>query len=369
MIRCQARNMWVATPWGLASTVAASPRSSKTQITVQFPWGGCGYMQEHHVTTSYDFQCTCFSAAPARFTLRLSLAVSLRGLRERIIQHLQVPLYVENIAIMQPSVSGKHILVDTSSDDSSCLFTSLRPLLIVVLPHLKLNKLSSLLHVEACATEPTGDPPKEKSTDAASTGAEIMPSTPPRDDDSPSSPPPLDFQAVHAAFAPPTATTTYIMDALSSITQVARGCGCALGAESFLASGRKYWEIRIDATAAPPSSCNSGLLVGVACSDLALNTTVVGSGIFWGFDVHSGKKASLSLEPFAEECDVGDIVGTLYDADRGLLSFYRNGRPLGTAFRNLFARRLCPAFASTHVGVRFTVLPSTIPPPSEEPKE
>ncbi|CAK4067216.1 unnamed protein product [Aphanomyces euteiches] len=319
--------MWVATPLGLAQVNGESV-TQDGPVEVQFPWGGRGYIQRHQVSPSFEFQCSCFAATPWRFALTLSLEISLTALRERVIEHLQVALHIDNIVVMQPSVGGAHVLTETTK----CVFVSLRPLLIHVFPILPLGKSSSVLHIEGVK-----DTPSALTTESA----DMNPS-----------------QAENSPVHPPKSFVLDTAAASRSIKQIGRGHGVLLGREDYLLSGRKYWEIRLDTEV-----MGDGVFIGVASCDIALSSSVVGSGLFWGYAAHLGKTIDLAMESFGEPCVQGDVVGILYDVDRGLLTFYRNGRPLGTPFRNVFGRRLCPAISMTHVGLQCTLLPSTVPPP------
>ncbi|RHY88272.1 hypothetical protein DYB35_008779 [Aphanomyces astaci] len=355
--------MWVATPFGLAALTTTEAWESLPKVTVKFPWG-IGYLQRRIVSTSHAFQVTCFALPRPleRFTLTVELTVSFATLRERILRHLDMPLLlVDNVVVMQPFFGGPDDYRLSPPTPGQLVFTSLRPLLVTIFPTIKLTKCSSLLHIEASDKETAQAIPP---TAPSAPSTEHHPTTPPihvnpRDKLSSTT---NNRRAAAAAAAATLEDPTTLVSPV--VTQIGRGIGCVTGAEGRLTSGRKYWEVRLDTTL-----LGDGVFVGVATVDVPLNSTVVGTDTFWGFAVHLGKKVSVTLEPYGGPeavCVQGDVVGTLYDAELGLLSFYRNGRPLGPAFRHLYFRGFCPAFATTNVGLRFTLLPGTVPPLTAE---
>jgi hypothetical protein len=138
--------------------------------------------------------------------------------------------------------------------------------------------------------------------------------------------------------------------------QVAKGYGSVLG-NCELACGIKYWEVQLKSARG-----GDGVFVGVAAADLALNSSVLSRGIFWGMSCATGHKLHDSIEYYAEPCKDGDVVGVLLDMEYGRLSFYVNGRNLGVAFSGIQAKRLCPVFSLTFIGQNIKLLPTASPP-------
>ncbi|ETV98488.1 hypothetical protein H310_08626 [Aphanomyces invadans] len=348
--------MWVATPFGIGVLITDGDWEIQAKVTVQFPWG-IGYLQRHIVSTSHTFQCTCFALPRTlqRFALTLELTTTFAALCERVLVHAGMPLLlVDNVVVMQPCFGGPddcRIGSDGVVIRGQLRFSSLRPLLIHIFPTIKIAKTSSLLRISANdkgeAAPPLPAPPASTEPPLPSQPATTLP--PCVQNASPSA----------GTTAANSATNSVPTQELSPVvTQIGRGAGCVLGAERTLTSGRKYWEVRLDTTVV-----GNGVLVGVAVVDVPLNSNVVGTDCFWGFAAHLGKKASDTFETYGQVCVKGDVVGTLYDAELGELSFFRNGEPLGVAFRHLYFARFCPAFATTSVGLAFTLLPRTVPPP------
>ncbi|KAF1776049.1 Concanavalin A-like lectin/glucanase domain [Phytophthora cactorum] len=114
--------------------------------------------------------------------------------------------------------------------------------------------------------------------------------------------------------------------------QVAKGCGSVLG-NCEVACGIKYWEVKLQSARG-----GEGVFLGVAAADLALNSSVVSRGVFWG------------------------SLGVLLDMEYGRLSFYVNGRNLGVAFCGIQAKKLCPVFSLTFIGQNIKLLPTASPP-------
>lgn len=152
--------------------------------------------------------------------------------------------------------------------------------------------------------------------------------------------------------------STYIklQDDNSRAVQVAEGCGSVLG-NCDVNCGVKYWEVELIS-----ARFGEGMFVGVAAPDLALNNSVVGSGVCWGIICSTGHKFHETIECYADPLKDGDIVGVLLDKELGRLSFFVNGRNLGVAFRGIQARNLCPMFSLTFVGQHIKLRPTALPP-------
>ncbi|KAL4155908.1 hypothetical protein PRNP1_008009 [Phytophthora ramorum] len=138
--------------------------------------------------------------------------------------------------------------------------------------------------------------------------------------------------------------------------QVAKGCGSVLG-NCEVACGIKYWEVKLQRARG-----GDGVFVGVAAADVALNSSILSRGIFWGISCATGHKFHDTIEYYADPCKDGDVVGVLLDMEYGRLSFYVNGRNLGVAFSGIQAKRLCPVFSLTFIGQNIELLPTASPP-------
>lgn len=138
--------------------------------------------------------------------------------------------------------------------------------------------------------------------------------------------------------------------------QVAKGFGSVLG-NCEVSCGVKYWEAELQSARG-----GEGVFLGVASSDLPLNGSILNRGIFWGISCGTGHKLHDIIDYYTEPFENGDIVGILLDMEYGRLSFYRNGKYLGVAYRGIQAKRLCPVFSLTYVGQRVKLLsPSAAP--------
>ncbi|RLN71624.1 hypothetical protein BBJ29_002607 [Phytophthora kernoviae] len=126
--------------------------------------------------------------------------------------------------------------------------------------------------------------------------------------------------------------------------QVAKGIGSVLG-NCEVSCGIKYWEVKLQSARG-----GDGVFIGVAAADLALNSSILSRGIFWGISCATGHKFHETIEYYADPCKDGDVVGVLLDMEYGRLSFYVNGRNLGVAFCGIQAKRLCPVFSLTGIG-------------------
>ncbi|KAG2529541.1 hypothetical protein BBO99_00002378 [Phytophthora kernoviae] len=129
--------------------------------------------------------------------------------------------------------------------------------------------------------------------------------------------------------------------------QVAKGIGSVLG-NCEVSCGIKYWEVKLQSARG-----GDGVFIGVAAADLALNSSILSRGIFWGISCATGHKFHETIEYYADPCKDGDVVGVLLDMEYGRLSFYVNGRNLGVAFCGIQAKRLCPVFSLTSYPAAF----------------
>ncbi|OQR89746.1 hypothetical protein THRCLA_09602 [Thraustotheca clavata] len=270
-------------------------------IRVKYTWG-CGYLQQNQVDTRHTFVVTCFACTPSKFELDVPLNISLDALRELIIEKIGKPIYKCNVDILQPTVGMKCVLIERPD----CIFTTLRPLLVCVRTPFEFDKMAMSLHVE---TIPFMEP----------------------------------LQSTMEQFTVP------------SIIQITRGNSTAFGSVN-LKCGRVYWEIEVDYIG------HGDVHIGIGSQDMPLNVNVASTGLFWGYTLSTGKKTHTMSEPFGPKCKNEDIVGVLYDAEFGTLSFYHNKTYLGIAFRNIYTQKLRPVFALTLSGQRLTLLPNrTLP--------
>ncbi|CAI5740400.1 unnamed protein product [Peronospora destructor] len=139
--------------------------------------------------------------------------------------------------------------------------------------------------------------------------------------------------------------------------QVAKGCGSVLGTCE-VARAIKYWEVKLQS-----AQGGDGVFLGVALADLALNTSILSRGLFWGISCATGHKFHDVIEYYSDPCKDGDVVGVLLDLKYGRLSFYVNGQNLGVAFSGITqAKRLCPVFSLTFIGQNIKLLPTASPP-------
>ena len=123
----------------------------------------------------------------------------------------------------------------------------------------------------------------------------------------------------------------------------------ALANRSFT-TGVTSWEISVT------QSSTAYIFVGVASSDVELNSFLGGCASGWGFIgeqslYHSREKVKVYGEPFG----AGDVVGVTLDLVKGTLSFSRNGNPLGVAFTDLYGQ-FYPAIAFYNMGQELEIV-------------
>ncbi|CAH0518540.1 unnamed protein product [Peronospora belbahrii] len=138
--------------------------------------------------------------------------------------------------------------------------------------------------------------------------------------------------------------------------QIAKGCGSVMG-NCQLTCGIKYWEVKLISARG-----GDGVFVGIASTELELNTSILSRGMFWGISCATGHKFHNTIEYYADPCKDEDVVGILLDMEYGRLTFYVNGRNLGVAFCGIRAKRLCPVFSLTFIGQTIKLLPTASPP-------
>lgn len=147
-----------------------------------------------------------------------------------------------------------------------------------------------------------------------------------------------------------------LQEANAAVVQVAKGFGSVLG-NCEVACGVKYWEVELQS-----AKGGEGVFLGVAAPDLPLNGSILNRGIFWGISCGTGHKVHDIIDYYTEPFEDGDVVGVLFDMEYGRLSFYRNGKYLGVAYRGIELKKLCPAFSLTYVGQRVKLLSASAAP-------
>mmetsp|Transcript_5392 Transcript_5392/g.5932 ORF Transcript_5392/g.5932 Transcript_5392/m.5932 type:complete len:296 (-) Transcript_5392:66-953(-) len=118
------------------------------------------------------------------------------------------------------------------------------------------------------------------------------------------------------------------------------------------ASGKVYWEIKIDTYYEPED-----IIIGVANDDVNLYTRP-NIGKFWGYIATGAKKIAENIyEDYGETCHIGDIIGISLEYNKGnaTLSFSRNGTSFGKAFTDLYGK-LYPAVGLYYGEVQVTLL-------------
>lgn len=72
----------------------------------------------------------------------------------------------------------------------------------------------------------------------------------------------------------------------------------------------------------------------------------------YAYDGKRVRKWNVSCHPYGQPWMSGDVIGCCFDVDEGEISFYRNGRPLGVAFkgvrRHMPGMAYFPAFSLSH---------------------
>ncbi|GAB9467767.1 hypothetical protein Gpo141_00005103 [Globisporangium polare] len=138
--------------------------------------------------------------------------------------------------------------------------------------------------------------------------------------------------------------------------QVAKGFGSVLG-NIEVACGVKYWEVELQ-----NSKGGEGVFLGVASSELPLNGSILNRGVFWGISCGTGHKLHDIIDYYTDPFHDGDVVGVLLDMEYGRLSFYKNGKYLGMAYRGIELKQLSPAVSLTYIGQRVKLLPASTAP-------
>lgn len=127
-------------------------------------------------------------------------------------------------------------------------------------------------------------------------------------------------------------------------------CGtAAVRGNQLMGEDQYYWEVKMTTPV-----YGTDMMVGVGTMDLDLNKyrhkfcSLVGrDGDSWGLSYtgmlhHKGHKLK-----YASKFGQGTIIGVHLDMWHGTLSFYKNRKPLGIAYRGLQGKKLYPVVSST----------------------
>jgi len=104
-----------------------------------------------------------------------------------------------------------------------------------------------------------------------------------------------------------------------------------------VSQGKWYWEVKIDSDVASDVSVQPNVYIGIA-SELASEDK---SGFFgsdsegWSYANNSAKYHNGLEQGNGQYFVKGDVIGISYDADHGILIFYKNGVSLGIAYSGI----------------------------------
>jgi hypothetical protein len=132
-------------------------------------------------------------------------------------------------------------------------------------------------------------------------------------------------------------------------------------------NGKWYWETTITASSASPTN-----------AVLGITTRVFGdseypgySATSWGYRGSDGQKwNNVSGSSYGSSYTIGDVIGVLFDADNGTLTFYKNGISQGQAFSGLTSGPYFPAIGDQSSSQTFSAAtnfgqkPFKFPPPA-----
>jgi len=94
-------------------------------------------------------------------------------------------------------------------------------------------------------------------------------------------------------------------------------------------SGKWYCEMTVNAVGAESS-------IGISKGINVMNPYIGSTVDSWGYYSNSGQKyTNGGATAYAASYTTGDIIGCSFDADNGILSFYKNGSSLGAAYTGL----------------------------------
>lgn len=137
------------------------------------------------------------------------------------------------------------------------------------------------------------------------------------------------------------------------------GYCCAIGSKTIRPnSGSYYWEVKV-------TSCRTGdwqAGVGVAAPNVDLNSQFASGPTGWGFfsGGYRAHRASNSTNRFGNRWSAGDVIGLLFDSDKGTLAIWQNGTSLGVLFPGITAEVAPVLFVNS--GNRLTLEVGVRPP-------
>jgi len=135
---------------------------------------------------------------------------------------------------------------------------------------------------------------------------------------------------------------------------------CALANQVIVqSSGQHYWEIRIDNIG---SRTDWQIGFGVGTEALPLDQYLSHSASGWAY-FNQGIRAHQSgaaNDHFGQAFSTGDVIGVLFDSDKGQLFFFRNRVNLGLCFSNIF-QNVYPA-AHVNQNASVTIIPDAVMP-------
>lgn len=150
------------------------------------------------------------------------------------------------------------------------------------------------------------------------------------------------------------------IDAGLTLRSTTNGYCCAIGDQGMKPkTGTYYWEIKVDAMA---STSDFQMGIGVATASLNLESHLGGGMPGWAYCNQSSRvhSSSSSTDRFGETYTRDDIIGVLFDSNKGTLSYYKNRRALGQAWANISVE----VFPAVHIttGGRLSIVKGAISP-------
>ncbi|KAJ8317952.1 hypothetical protein KUTeg_003043 [Tegillarca granosa] len=127
-------------------------------------------------------------------------------------------------------------------------------------------------------------------------------------------------------------------------------CGtAAVRGTSQMKNDQYYWEIKMTTPV-----YGTDMMVGVGTSHVDLNQyrhmfcSMIGlDSESWGLSYTGTVQNKRIKQPYSDKYGQGSIIGVHLDMWHGTLSFYKNRRPLGIAYRGLHGKVLYPMVSST----------------------
>ncbi|KAL3876268.1 hypothetical protein ACJMK2_034135 [Sinanodonta woodiana] len=140
------------------------------------------------------------------------------------------------------------------------------------------------------------------------------------------------------------------MDKREVLFHVDYSCGTAAVRGTLpMQQDQYYWEIKMTTPV-----YGTDMMVGVGTTDIDLNKyrhkfcSMLGrDGDSWGLSYTGIKHHKNNKQSYATKFGQGTVIGVYLDMWNGTLSFYKNRKPLGVAFRGLQGKTLYPMVSST----------------------